>query len=290
MIIKERSIINRLLKPSVEKNAQISYLMGENPLSSETLIDFLGELENLRYSSPEWGLPELIMPSFREVMHKSMRSFNKIDYQLIHEFGNDSECGILILDQSDTIVYKFGDDKIKIWYFSEKNNISTLCFYFEIEAFVDNSREVVIAQCLLDDNKIFANPKEDRISILQNISTEIVLYIAVKKYVKVEVIEVPRGIFTAIAGTPLEYIDKKKIINNTGQKVIVLDSKWFRKIINNNEIFVRGYFKFQNKKDSQGNWYKELIFVDSYVRNGYHRDALIEKIKSKNSLEENTKS
>lgn len=238
MIIKERSIINRLLKPSVEKDAQISYLMGENPLSSETLIDSLDELEHLRYSNPEWGLPELIMPSFREVMRKSMKSFNKIDYQLIHEFGEHGECGILILDQSDTVVYKFRDDKIKIWYFSEKNNISTLCFYFEIEAFVDNSREVVIAQCLLDDNKIFANPEEARISILQNISTEIVLYIAVKKYVKVEVFEVPQGKFTAIAGTPLEYIDKKKIINNTGQKVIVLDSKWFRKIINNNEIFV----------------------------------------------------
>lgn len=277
MIIKERSIINRLLKPSVEKDAQISYLMGENPLSSETLIDSLDELEHLRYSNPEWGLPELIMPSFREVMRKSMKSFNKIDYQLIHEFGEHGECGILILDQSDTVVYKFRDDKIKIWYFSEKNNISTLCFYFEIEAFVDNRREVVIAQCLLDDNKIFANPEEDRIPILQNISTEIVLYIAVKKYVKVEVFEVPQGKFTAIAGTPLEYIDKKKIINNTGQKVIVLDSKWFRKIINNNEIFVRGFFRFQNKKDSQGNWYKELIFVDSYVRNGYHRDAIIEK-------------
>ena len=25
-----------------------------------------------------------------------------------------------------------------------------------------------------------------------------------------------------------------------------------------------------------GEWYKELIFVDSYIRHGYHRDAKIE--------------
>ena len=61
--------------------------------------------------------------------------------------------------------------------------------------------------------------------------------------------------------------------------VIVLDSRWFRKIVNDNNIFVRGFFRFQNKKNEHGEWYKELIFVDSYIRNGYHRDALIEKEK-----------
>ena len=165
------------------------------------------------------------MPSFREVMEKSKESFYKIDYSLIHEFGKSNEHGILILDQTDSVVYIFCEDKIKIWYFRERNKISTLCFYFEIEAFPDNTRETVIAQCILEDNTIFSNCYEERIPILQNISTEIVLYNAVKKYVKVEVIEIPLGKFTSIAGTPLEYIEKKKIINNTGQKIIVLDSK-----------------------------------------------------------------
>ncbi|MDE6648902.1 MAG: hypothetical protein K2K45_03125 [Muribaculaceae bacterium] len=277
MIIKERTIINRLLNHSITTNTLIKYLTGDNPLSTEALMDSLDDLENLRERNPEWGLPELIMPSFREVMHKSLKSFSTIDYQLIHEFGEAGVCGILILDHSDTVIYTFKNDKIKFWYFNEKNNVSTLCFYFEIEAFDDNSREIVIAECLLNDDHIFANCKEDRLSILQNIATEIVLYNAVKKYVKVEIVEIPQGKFTAVYGTPLEYVEKKKVINQTGQKVLVLDSKWFRKIINNNEIFVRGFFRFQNKKNSLGVWYKELIFVESYVRNGYHRDATVEK-------------
>jgi hypothetical protein len=56
-----------------------------------------------------------------------------------------------------------------------------------------------------------------------------------------------------------------------------MDSRWFRKTVNDNNIFVRGFFRFQNKKNEKGEWYKELIFVDSYVRHGYHRNALMEE-------------
>ena len=101
-------------------------------------------------------------------------------------------------------------------------------------------------------------------------------YVAVKRFVKVETVIIPQGKFTAVEGTPLEYVDKKKIINQTGQEVIVMDSKWFRKIINDNDIYVRGFWRMQNKKNDEGEWYKELIFVDSFVRHGYHRNAKIE--------------
>ena len=37
-----------------------------------------------------------------------------------------------------------------------------------------------------------------------------------------------------------------------------------------------GIFAY-NKKNEKGEWYKELIFVDSYVRHGYHRNALMEE-------------
>ena len=32
----------------------------------------------------------------------------------------------------------------------------------------------------------------------------------------------------------------------------------------------------QNKKDEFGEWYKELIFIDPFIRHGYHRNARIE--------------
>ena len=114
----------------------------------------------------------------------------------------------------------------------------------------------------------------------------IAVYIAVKKYVKVETLIIPRGTYTAIEGTPLEYVEKKKVINQIGQEVIVMDSKYFRTIINNNDIPVRGFFRMQNKKNDDGERYKELIFVGPHVRHGYHRNAKIEdSISGKSEIE-----
>lgn len=120
-------------------------------------------------------------------------------------------------------------------------------------------------------------PEEEKSLMYGKIINKLIVYLAVKKYVKVDTIIVPPGTITRLDDKIYDYQTKDKIRNESGQKVIVMDSRWFRKIVNDNNIFVRGFFRFQNKKNERGEWYKELIFVDSYVRNGYHRNALIEK-------------
>ena len=124
---------------------------------------------------------------------------------------------------------------------------------------------------------LFRGNLEDRHNALASVVNFISLYVSVKRFVQVETVIVPPGKFTAIEGTLLKYVDKKKVINQTGQEVIVMDSKWFRKIVNDNAIYVRGFWRMQNKKNDDGEWYKELIFVDSFVRHGYHRNAKIEE-------------
>ena len=101
-------------------------------------------------------------------------------------------------------------------------------------------------------------------------------YLAVKKYAEVETIIVPNKSIKILDDTINGYRHKEKVRNDSGQKVIIMDSRWFVKIINDNDIFVRGFFRLQNKKNELGEWYKELIFVDSFVRHGYYRNAKIE--------------
>ena len=132
---------------------------------------------------------------------------------------------------------------------------------------------------LYDDN-LLAGTIQNRIDEIGIRFRFIAIYLAVKKYVKVEAMIIPQGTFTAIDGTPFEYVEKKKVVNQTGQEVIVMDSKWFKKIINDNDIPVRGFFRMQNKKNPDGEWYKELIFVEPYIRHGYHRNATIEDFES----------
>lgn len=276
MLIKERPIITWLLDPDSNKLPDgILLARSANPINHQLLNLHLEKLNNIRIQEPEWGLPELLMPSFEEVMKKSAPSFEKIMPQLFHEFSEKEECGILLCQGNVTMVYSYGGDKLHIWYFSEQNGKSIFNFYTSND-FVGDQLRVGVLNPIISDNALFQGSLEDRHIALASVVNFVSAYVAVKRFVKVETVIIPQGKFTAVEGTPLEYVDKKKIINQTGQEVIVMDSKWFRKIINDNDIYVRGFWRMQNKKNDEGEWYKELIFVDSFVRHGYHRNAKIE--------------
>ena len=233
-------------------------------------------LADVRKTQPNWGLPELLMPSFEEVMKKSAKSFYNIDHQLFQEFYKDNVCGVLLSRDCGTIVYGFGENKLYVWLFKEVNEGSILYMYFYIESIQNNTRQIYTLPTLTDDEQLFTGDKKERKQIYERLANKLITYLAVKKYVQVETIIIPTDTQIKLDDKILDYKTKEKIRNESGQEVIVMDSRWFRKIVNNNEIFVRGFFRFQNKKDENGKWYKELIFVDSFVRHGYHRNALIE--------------
>ncbi len=275
MVIKERAVITWLLNPSVSKipdNLVIARLY--NKTTENLLNDEFEGLINIR-NEPNWGLPELVMPSFKKVMEKSAPAFAKIKKNLSKEFGDHNECGIL-LDCNYTVFYGFGDGCLYVWYFKEVLDKSVFLFSLTAEAFDDHIRLSCNEDLLMTFSHNQGTKDEQLYRLLQSVDF-IFVYAAVKKYVPVETVVIPPGKFTAIDGTPLQYVEKKKVINQLGQEVIVMDSKWFRKIINDNDIPVRGFFRMQNKKNSEGEWFKELIFVNPFVRHGYHRDALIEQ-------------
>lgn len=275
MLIKERPIITWLLSPNDNqppKDIVISNV--SNPINYGLLNADLAQLDQIRRERPNWGLPELLMPSFEEVMRKSQRSFEKIMPSLYEEFSNSEECGILLC-KNKTIVYGFGGNELHLWSFTEQNDKSVFNFYARYTS-VKGHIGVGIVNTILEDDALFSGTMENRQGIAAAVGGFVSSYVAVKKYVKVETVIIPQGKFTEIEGTPLEYVENKKVINNSGQEVIVMDSRWFRKIVNDNDIYVRGFWRFQNKKNEFGEWYKELIFIDPFVRHGYHRNAKIE--------------
>lgn len=282
MIIKKRPIITWLLNPdNPQFQSDITFAAPQKMENYEILNKELERLKDIRALKPKWGLPELVMPSFERVMEKSTPAFEKIMPDLFQEFSETDECGILIKN-NETFVYGFGDGQLNIWLFHEQNGHSMFHFAVKCE-FVDGQPKLLMPDSILYDNNLFIGTIQNRINEIGIRLQYIAVYLAVKKYVKVETVVIPQGIFTAIEGTPLEYVEKKKVINQTGHEVIVMDSKWFKKIINDNDIPVRGFFRMQNKKNSEGEWYKELIFVDPFIRHGYHRNAKIEDSDSEKS-------
>ncbi len=277
MIIKKRPIITWLLNPDTPGFQEgLTFAMPQNLANYEILNEELKHLKHIRALRPKWGLPELVMPSFERVMEKSAPAFDRIMPDLFKEFSENDECGILILRNNETLIYGFGDNQLNVWFFHEQNGHSVFHLSAGYE-YVEGQPKLLMTDSILYDDNLLAGTIQNRIEEIGIRLRFIAMYLAVKKYVKVEALIIPQGTYTAIEGTPLEYIEKKKVLNQTGQEVIVMDSKWFRKIINDNDIHVRGFLRMQNKKNADGEWYKELIFVDSHVRHGYHRNAKIEE-------------
>lgn len=281
MVIRKQPIMSWLLdiNNSVDEK-RLGVPMVNNKEHFGYLQNGMAFLADIRQSDPNWGLPELLMPSFEEVMKKSAKAFLGIDHQLFQEFYNDNTCGILLSRDCGTIVYGFGENKLFVWLFREDRGESKLYLYFYIESTEDNVRRIYTWPTLMDDNQLFCGDKAERQRMYEMLANKLMIYLAVKKYVKVETVVVPTGTITQLDDTVLGYKTKEKIRNESGQEVIVMDSRWFRKIVNDNDIFVRGYFKMQPKKNEMGEWYKELIFVNPFVRHGYHRNAKIEDAES----------
>lgn len=277
MVIKKQPILSWLLGSNPKDFiGKVGIAGTQNPTHFGYLNNGFHFLSEVLESKPDWGLPELVMPSFEEVMKKSAKSFFKIDHQLFQEFYNDNECGILISKHWGTIVYGFGENELHVWLFVTHDDGSKLYLYFYVKSTEDNTRQIHTWPTLTNDEQLFFGDVNERQHIYEYLTNFLISYLAVKKYVKVETVIIPTGTVTKLDDTVLPYKTKEKVRNDSGQEVIVMDSRWFRKIVNDNDIFVRGFFRLQNKKNSEGEWYKELIFVDSFVRHGYHRNAKIE--------------
>lgn len=65
----------------------------------------------------------------------------------------------------------------------------------------------------------------------------------------------------------------QKVNNFMAIDVQVLDSRWFTTICRDEGFMVSGHFRLQPKKDKDGNWTRELIYINPFAKHGYHRQA-----------------
>jgi hypothetical protein len=75
-----------------------------------------------------------------------------------------------------------------------------------------------------------------------------------------------------IKGNSKQKIGKEKYLNETKLDITYLDSKWFTTLVKSNRFKVRGHFRLQPKKQN-GNWTRELIWIDDFEKSGYTAPA-----------------
>jgi hypothetical protein len=85
-----------------------------------------------------------------------------------------------------------------------------------------------------------------------------------KKYAKVETKFLPPNSKTKDVNC--------KYVNDTKLNLTSLDSKWFTNLIKSDAFKVRGHFRLQPKK-KDGQWTKELIWIEEFKKDGYTAKA-----------------
>lgn len=63
-----------------------------------------------------------------------------------------------------------------------------------------------------------------------------------------------------------------KYINDTSMNIKILDSTWFTNLVKSDAFKVRGHFRLQPKK-KEGEWTKELIWINDFQKEGYTKRA-----------------
>ncbi len=285
MVIRKQPIISFLLgKSPKEYINKYGVPALDNQMHYMYLMQGVALLEDINESRPDWGIPELIMPSFEKAMKKSVGSFVKMDHQLFQEFNEDKECGILLIKGWSakgygTVIYRFADNRLYVWLFENHSDISILRFYYYIESTEQNTRKQYVCPFLTSNPQIFHTSNQsmhfNRDEIYNTLTNYIIIYLAVKKYADVECVVVPPHKIVSLAEIQKDDSFKEKVKNDSGQEVILMDSRWFTTYVNNNIIHVRGYFKKQHHKNENGEWTRKLIFVKDHSRNGYTRKALL---------------
>lgn len=91
-----------------------------------------------------------------------------------------------------------------------------------------------------------------------------------EKYAKVETRVIPSGAKVRLNPRYLE-----QTTNTSKLNVKYRDSRWFTEIIRNEGFTVSGHFRLQPKKVN-GEWTRELIYINEFQKHGYHRRASIE--------------
>ena len=165
-----------------------------------------------------------------------------LDYQDDDENNNNNKASVFIFHQSGTIIL-----------YVEGNG---------------NSSKGWMSEQVLNGN-VYGFPIDDeakRLNIVMSAILRCIIFDMFKNYAEVET-------KTLKPKERLKDIDCK-YTNDTDLTVTHLDSKWFTTLVNSQGFKVRGFFRLQPKK-KDGEWTKELIWIDEFEKQGYNRQAKI---------------
>lgn len=185
-------------------------------------------------------------------------------------FEQETEFSECLNNESGAILYR---DRVTFFHLktTPKKNIAIQYATF------DNNKNMLVDFCLEtceETSKISAwktktldktgGVLDSPMGYLLWVKTMIVCVCLFKKYAKVEIKHVEPG--ERIKDISCKYV------NDTKLGITYMDSKWFTTLVKSDAFKVRGHFRLQPKKVN-GEWTKEIIWINDFEKSGYTRKA-----------------
>ena len=249
------------------KNKDISWIEEESD-DTRTPHEVLDKLYLLKNNCRK---PVEISKSFFNVMEKSEDAFTPFHNDILEEC--DGECGVVhapYLIKGSILVYTVNNGKLSVWVVlnQKQDNKYITAPSTYISVYPKDNKKGVGHQLVIDYIPLIDGCIEPPTPLYTHAFT-ILTYLCLRKWAEVEVAEVKTKV--------------KKEIKNKGKTIIkteeglsyfTFDSKWYTEICNNNDFLVSGHFRLQPYGDGS----RRLIYINEFIKHGYHLKALIEKV------------
>lgn len=156
---------------------------------------------------------------------------------------------------------KQGSDELEIAFYMFHKRGMPIAFY--IESYRTNTLTAWVSNKF---DGYFENNAESIKAWIMNYVSTVFIISMFKRYAEVE---------TKIIDAQSKVKDSKdKFINDLKLPVTYLDSRWFTNIVKSDGFMVSGHFRLQPKKFN-GEWTKELIWIEEFGKSGYTSTAKV---------------
>lgn len=238
------------------------------------------------------GKPVYLTNTFINQIVKTNNAFYKFYHDAVKSF--EGESGVIVVDRLYADGVPTADDAHTIIWSVKNGELSFILFslyegqsynYAWATSTFDNGgtkmagwdcdwRSVRYPQYFVDpDRHDYINDR------LCHCATLIVSgYFCLRKWATVELVNIKPNKTVRIKG------ENEPISLSGDVPMTIMDCRWFREISSDKEFLVSGHFRLQPYKDESGVWDKKLIYIDEYVKHGYHRKAGIQKVNDTQSL------
>ena len=216
--------------------------------------------------------PVVISKSFFTVMEKSEDAFTPFHNDILEECNG--EYGVVRAPyhiNGSLLLYAVENGKLSVWVVLNQKQGDQRIFAPStyISVFPIDKKKGAGHQLAIDYISLIDGCYEPPIPLYTHAFT-ILTYLCLRKWAEVEIAEVKTLV-------KKEVKNKKKtiVVIEDGLSYFTFDSKWYTEVCNDNDFNVSGHFRLQPYGDGS----RRLIYINEFVKHGYHRKALIDKVK-----------